>query len=354
MEDYNKVEVLLANDSFVRWIEGKASRIEVSDWESWLEEDPARKKLKEEAVQVHQSFGFKKSNQSDIEHEISKLNNSINKFEKSKTAATIRQKIGNQSKRSYYSLVAAIGLLLIVTLGSLYFLYEPTEPVQKKASSFLTRSTDYGEKRVLTLTDGSTVVLNSNSNLKLPESHTGDLELWLNGEAYFDIAHNTEAQKRTVTVHTQDGHVQVLGTEFNINTFKEGTEVVLDEGSIKIGVLNGDGEITSTQKMEPGELSQFVVNRKRIHTKRIKSELYTSWTEDKLIFDHTLLANVAERIEHIYGVELEMMNPKLGKTKISGSIPNNNLPIFLDALGKILQQPISRNNGRITVGSAGK
>nr|WP_286670484.1 FecR domain-containing protein [Fodinibius salsisoli] len=242
----------------------------------------------------------------------------------------------------------------MVVLGSLYFSYDPEEPVQKEGPTFLTRSTAFGEKRLLTLSDGSTVQLNANSTLKLPESPAGDLQLWLKGEAYFNIVHKKGAQKRTVTVHTPDGNVQVLGTKFNVNTFNKGTEVVLKEGKVRVGVIDKTGHYRANRTMKPGELSQFTAEHEEILITQVNPELYTSWTDDKLIFDHTPIVDVAERIEHIYGVELVMMDHEIGETEISGSIPNDNLPIFLQALEKILQQPITRKKGVIQIGSPGK
>ena len=344
----------MINDSFIRWVEGKASEEETLYWEAWLKEDPARIRLKEEAIQVHQSFRFKEGKQDDLELEFSKLNTSVDEFEKAKKTFSAGESGSKRLQRPFYSLVAAVGLLLIVVLGSLYFLNQPTESTHTQSPFSLTKSTEFGEKKLLTLTDGSTVRLNANSSLKFTDSQTRDLKLWLQGEAYFDIVRKTGADERTITVHTPDGKVQVLGTEFNVNTFKEGTEVVLKEGSVKVGLLGKDGAVTLSKTMKPRELSQFTAHGADIHIKQINPELYTSWTDSKLIFDHTPMSEIAERIKNIYGVEFIMTDPKLSKIEISGSIPNDNLPMLLRALEKIIQKPVTNKNGKIQVGLSQK
>lgn len=352
MDDYsNQIESLLANDSFVRWIEGRASQIEISDWEIWLQEDPARKKLKEEAIKIHGTFQFKANRRADLEYELTKLNKSVDQFEDFKGLSVHRRNHGRGFGEKYYPLVAAVALLIVVGLGSLYFFDAANKPEQNDQPTLLTRSTEFGKKKLLTLTDGSTVLLNANTQLKLPESHSGNLELWLKGEAYFNITHQTGAEKRKVTVQTPDGNIQVLGTEFNVNTFDRGTEVVLSKGKVKVEVAGKTGSSKTSRIMVPGEMSQFIADQGEIDIEPVNLVKYTSWTNDKLIFEQTPITEIAERIEQIYGVKFIIDDPELGKTKISGSIPNDNLPIFLEAIEKILQQPITRDKGRIQVGS---
>ena len=66
----------------------------------------------------------------------------------------------------------------------------------------------------LTLSDGSRVWLNAGSKLKYPEVFAGDhREVYLEGEAYFEVARNEQA---SFSVYTRDMNLQVLGTSFNI------------------------------------------------------------------------------------------------------------------------------------------
>src|SRR5690625_5692154 len=66
--------------------------------------------------------------------------------------------------------------------------------------------TDYGETRRISFSAGSVIVLNANTQLIYSiESGSRDVEVELNGEAWFDIA---QSENRTVSVHTPDGRVQ--------------------------------------------------------------------------------------------------------------------------------------------------
>src|SRR5699024_3087369 len=156
--------------------------------------------------------------------------------------------------------------------------------------------------------------------------------------------------ERSVTVHTADGQIQVLGTEFNVSTYKEGTEVVLKKGEVAVEVkdtLNGD--YSSQQLMEPGQRSHFSANKGKVYIESVNSAIYTSWAEGKLIFDHTKVSEIAERLKNIYGTEV-VIDSTVRDIKITGSVPNHNLSVLLNGLKKILQKPVRQTKDIIRIG----
>lgn len=357
MDHFEKqVEKLLVNDSFIRWIEEKASAEEVKRWEMWLQEDPDHKRLVERAKIIQNSIRFKHGTGKalwDLEEESSKLNRSIDEIESLKKG---KVPMASVHKRLRYTtrIAAVIALLLMVSI-SLHFLYTEFEARQETVPTFLTTSTEYGQKKKLTLSDGSTIILNANSNLTYPPKRQGeDLEVWLEGEAYFDISNESNGEKRTFTVHSTDGKMKVLGTKFNVRTYQGGTEVVLEEGKVQVELRDTLNELQATHTMEPGDLSQFAYNENSIQVRKIKPELYTSWTNDKLLFDRTPLIEIAERIEHIYGVRFPIDDPELQQTRISGSVPNNNLSVLLKGLKKMLKRSVINKHGTIYLDTSTK
>lgn len=348
----DQIERLLADDSFVRWIEEEASAKEASQWQDWLHGDPVRKKLVEEAKTLHSSFRFKPGDRPDMEAELSKLHRSIDKSQPVKNRPEppltfIHRQAG------YYKQVAAVIVLLFAVLTVISLLYYAPGVQEEATPSYLATHTDYGQKKMLTLFDGSTITLNAHSSLRYPASYRGDdLEVWLEGEAYFEIVHKTGDERRTFAVHTPDGKVEVLGTKFNVNTYREGTEVVLEQGKIRVEQSDTLSRQPRTHIMMPGELSRLVNSAESIQVRNIQPELFTSWTRDKLIFDHTPLIQVARRIEDIYGVEFPVTDPQIRQLKISGSVPNDNLPVLLKALGKMLNRPVVNEKGTIRLEAA--
>lgn len=349
-----EIEKLLAEDSFVAWIEGTASEQETAKWEAWLENDPARKKLVEKAQSFLRSFDSKKKQRPEVEAELLKLKEAVVRFEESEEGSR-ETRIFQINHKVNYSSVAAIILLLVTVLSiatlsdrSNFFQSDSTE---KSNPKFITESTDNGQQKVLTLSDGSTITLNANSSLKYPLHYAGDdLEVWLEGEAYFDIVHKTGSETRSFFVNVPGGAVEVLGTKFNVNTYEQATEVVLVEGRVDVQMKDTSNQIKDSYVMQPGELTRISQLDENITTRKVESEMYTAWTQDKLIFERTPLAKVAERIEHIYNVQFQLNTDELKETRVSGSLPNNDLDVFLNTLENMLNRPVTNRGSLIILG----
>lgn len=104
------------------------------------------------------------------------------------------------------------------------------------------------------LPDHSRVTLNANSRVTYyEETHPQPVrEVFLEGEAFFSVVHQERASPVPFIVRTPDLTVQVLGTEFNVNTRRGRTQVVLDDGQIEL-------QLPSEQKaaMKPGDLVEY-------------------------------------------------------------------------------------------------
>ncbi len=99
---------------------------------------------------------------------------------------------------------------------------------------YRTYRTGAGETKNLLLADHSRVTLNANTSLKVSRNwFSGDRrEVWLTGEAFFNIQKTPDRQR--FTVHTATLTVEVLGTKFNVTDRRRKTRVVLQEGKVKV------------------------------------------------------------------------------------------------------------------------
>nr|WP_286670496.1 FecR domain-containing protein [Fodinibius salsisoli] len=215
-----------------------------------------------------------------------------------------------------------------------------------------TTQTGYGEVKRVTFFDGSKIILNANSKLTYPKTHQGgDMQVELQGEAYFNIAHKSGQEQRLFSVLTAEGKVAVLGTKFNVNTHSEGTEVVLEEGKVKVQKTNPKDRANKPYIMSPGELAMLFSNKSNIKIQNVDSELYTSWKNFELKFKNTPLHRIADRIEEIYGVEVEFSNKSLREIEFSGSAPNKNFEVLLEGLRTLLKIPVTYEGNTIIFGS---
>lgn len=170
-----------------------------------------------------------------------------------------------------------------------------------------------GGEYKLVLEDGSRIWLNSASELRYPVHFTKDKrQVWLEGEAYFEIAHNAECP---FVVKTAKQDVTVLGTSFDVTAYK-------DENDVYTTLLNGSVRVDTKGKQQvllPGE--QAVFDGEGINVKEVNAKLYCSWIEERFVFMSEDFEHVAKKLERWYNVKFVFESDDLRKKCFSGSIP---------------------------------
>jgi ferric-dicitrate binding protein FerR (iron transport regulator) len=233
----------------------------------------------------------------------------------------------------YAGIAASVAAILCLSfyLYQNYFLYD-------------SYATSFGMTRNILLEDGSEITLNANSTLKVPKDlAANDLrEVWLEGEAFFSIAKKPDHVR--FSVHTDNLNVEVLGTQFNVNSRRGNTEVVLSEGSVK---LSSSSNIASTFYMKPGDYVSLLESDTTFRRKVVRPEKYTAWQSNKLIFEDTPLFEVAEKLEDYYGVEIEIHGRDIAGRQLTGTLPNNDLGIVLKSLSASHNLTIDRDGNTI-------
>lgn len=158
----------------------------------------------------------------------------------------------------------------------------------------------YGKRSQLSLSDGTHIWVNSGSRVVYPVSFgTGDREIYLEGEAYLDVARDTSRPFRVIT--SQFG-VKVLGTSFNVFAYPEAKahSVVLVKGAVEV---NSDD---TRREMHPGQMVSASEGGKLSRPVNVDVEPYISWTRNTLAYDYECLTAVFERLHLLYGVDFEV------------------------------------------------
>ena len=234
----------------------------------------------------------------------------------------------------YASIAAAVTALICFTfyLSQEYFFYD-------------TYSTAYGMTKNILLDDGSEITLNANSKLKVPKDLVNNniREIWLDGEAFFSVAKRPDGVK--FSVHTDNLNIEVLGTKFNVSNRRGKTEVVLNEGSVKL-----TSEVDNTNAilyMKPGDFVSLSQSDTTFKRKIVKPEKHNAWQSNKLMFQDAPLREVAQKIEDYYGVKIEIEDEEVGDRQLTGTLPNNDLGIVLRSLSASHNLEIQREDNRI-------
>ncbi len=235
---------------------------------------------------------------------------------------------------------ALVGILLLV--GVWYFL---------SSASMQVYQTQYGKVKTLTLPDSSVVYLNSNSKLSYSSNLAIDSvrEVWLTGEAYFEVTHqqaSTHDEAVKLVVHTEQVDIQVVGTAFNVKNRRGATQVVLDEGKVQLKKPVGDSTLLA---MQPGESVQIDQQQAVVVQKITASDQVSSWKENELYFDNQTLEEIQLTLADNYGVRLRFADPELRTLRFTGSIPTDDLTPLFTALGKSFSLSITQDGDEYLV-----
>jgi transmembrane sensor len=158
--------------------------------------------------------------------------------------------------------------------------------------------TPRGGQYHLVLSDGTEVWLNAASSLKFPVSFTaGKRQVTLNGEAYFEV---TKDRKHPFIVISGSQKVEVLGTHFNINSYK-------DEPSVQTTLLEGSVAVTNslsgqTSILVPGQQSVAAAND--LFIRNADTEEATAWKNGYFMFNDEDISSIMRKISRWYNVDI--------------------------------------------------
>lgn len=156
--------------------------------------------------------------------------------------------------------------------------------------------TPTGGKYQINLPDGSKVWLNSSSTLRYPALFSGNTrEVELSGEAYFDVAKD---KTKPFKVITKDQIVEVLGTQFNINSYP-------DEGTFKTTLIEGSVKIIYKDEvvlLSPGQ--QFQPNSRSAKVQEADTEEVLAWKNGYFLFKNEDIQSIMRKLSRWYNVEV--------------------------------------------------
>lgn len=187
------------------------------------------------------------------------------------------------------------------------------------------------------LPDGSSVWLNSNSEIQFPSRF--DLKeriISMKGEAYFDIK---KINNQLFTVKTDQANIRVLGTSFNLNNYKDKLIATLAEGKIDIQTKN------ENRTLRPNQKALISNDSIAVSETNLKKEL--AWKDNQFYFQNDSLEEILFQIENWYGLKTNYQSFKSDNQTFSGTINRDvNLSQFLEMLSRTSTYTfkISENN----------
>lgn len=220
--------------------------------------------------------------------------------------------------------------VLLLAFISSYMLLEFQYPASEMADN--TVIVPAGQRVNLFLSDGTKVCLNSGTTFTYPSSFTNNMRnVSLNGEAYFEVSAN---EQEPFIVHTHTCDVEVTGTKFNVEAYKDENSfsAALMEGKIKV---RDNAEPSNTVQLNPAHKVNFVQGKMLVSD--ISDYDVYRWKEGLICFKDLGFAELMKRVEKYYGVKTFIENPSLPEHSFSGKF---RISDGIDNLLRVLQKEV--------------
>jgi len=202
-----------------------------------------------------------------------------------------------------------------------------------------------GGEYVIQLSDGTRIWLNSDSQLEYPVKFIGETrEVSLIGEGYFEVA---KSDKIPFIVKSEDFSVRVVGTSFNINSYKDmnRSDITVETGVVD--VIRPSGKITRVNTHQ-----QLIVNRLTNDqiVQTVDAGVAMSWKNGFFYFDKEPLEDVIKKISRWYDVNTVITSDSLSKMRFFGEIIKyGNASEVLEMLSLTGEITYEMQNDKITI-----
>ncbi len=169
------------------------------------------------------------------------------------------------------------------------------------------------EHRKITLPDGSTVILNTNSSITYPKAFGEKRTVILTGEGYFDIRHDL---KKSFAVFTGKLTTTVLGTAFNIKAYDSDHEISVTVTRGKVSVLDSNAVLAI---LIPNEQVVFNKKDKQVNLAKVITKNTVQWQESDIFFDDISLEEAAEVLAKRFNTPITVDNESAKKCRFTAT-----------------------------------
>ena len=269
---------------------------------------------------------------------------------------------GSRTKSGYFASFGRVGLAaaaIVMVFTSVFTVWTRPDPFTTTNGHY---ATAVGQQQETNLADGSVVLLNTNSQIKVEYGAKYRDVYLLQGEAHFTVAKNADLPFR---VYAGIGRVRAIGTAFSVYLKNNAVDVTVTEGRValasrfnpealgiqqetvsprvdrpgsaiekndayteELGTLKA-GQSTTIRSIVEGQTSTLDVIQ-TLNTQEMAKRL--SWRQGLLTFAGAPLEQVVDEISRYTTVSIEITDPAVRAIKIGGQFPVGEIAAMLDAL----------------------
>lgn len=194
----------------------------------------------------------------------------------------------------------------------------------------------------VTLSDGSHIWLNAHSSIKYPDKFDDTREVFLEGEAYFEIAHDST---HPFVVRTSNTQTHVLGTKFDIRSYasENHTTLTVTEGSVGFGNIAKQVILTVNQK---AEFDKFSGNVSKVENDNCN---FMSWKTLDFDFDRQPLETVFKTLSEMYHFNYQFDTPSLKMRILTANFHHRPLSEIMQVISLSADAQVFMKNGKYSI-----
>lgn len=304
---------LLLDDTFLQYIR-RNNNGAVEKWETYIAQHPEIQEKVAAAVELYYNINTSEA-EKDKTIQLTRLQQAV------KATTTVRVRHINWQTYTWRT-AAAVLLLAGITL-----LWQKMQPA-KTPVTFLVYSSEWGQRKMITLPDGSAVILNANTTVRIPSNYSNKhrrIEL-VKGAALFDVTGNTADPFVVFSKHIT---TTVLGTSFLVKSYpyEPQSTVSLLSGKVKVNENTGED---SPLVLAPGEQARWDETSKEMTRQSFDTIAVHTWKAGKLVFNNASAREVVTQLENWYGIPFEIKGNLINAKRFSGAFDNDKLEKVLN------------------------
>ncbi|MBW8686417.1 FecR family protein [Chitinophaga rhizophila] len=338
-DDYT-TDDFIKDDAFLHWVHYPD---QASDelWQTWLATHPYKRQQVEEARNLIIQLQFKEQLPDESAIEMS-LGRNLLLLEAAERTIVPVAKPRSIKRLLWWAAAAAVIAGIIITAG--YLLRPaPITTIQAYAA----------DVRTVWLPDSSIVRLNAGAEISYHSDWRSgsQREVWLKGEAFFDIKPSSAGihAPEEFIVHSGNVLIDVLGTSFNVRENKVFTTVTLNTGKIKLRFK----DLPETPMvLTPGDFVKYDVTGNKIIRKKVNPALYAVWKENHQHLEKIKLQEIASYIEDTYNYHVKISSRQLAQQELSGSLRVKDEASLLETLAFALSLKIEKEADTLFIRSS--
>lgn len=228
--------------------------------------------------------------------------------------------------KTFMKIAAGLAVIFLTAFG--VWKMSDLKPQQQMAEvQWVEKQNLPGQKRRITLPDGSVVWLNAESSLHYPATFSDTARnIQMDGEAFFQVAKDI---KRPFVVKSGKFETTALGTEFNINAYPENESIAINlvEGKVKVAPASSEEGFI----LVPGEAASCSNND--LSMKKYTFETHeVEWKDGVLTFKRDNFSTVVKELKRWYGIDIKVQGTPPQDWQLNGHFENAYLTDVLESM----------------------